>query len=135
MVDQEFQKASLLFLFGRGHADLWDFAEEVEEWLPVLDVIDLPVLDGDILSDVAWKKSMTAGGLDGWGWRDLKAPASCRPTAKVLLAAVSEDMTRYFRGVNGPSSTPSDDGSKNTTTTRGGAGERFQPDRQVLLLA
>ena len=39
----------------------------------MLDVFHLPPLTGDVLADVVRRKRSTAGGLDGWGWRDLKA--------------------------------------------------------------
>ena len=45
---------------------------EVEGWLPLLPVVDLPRLTGQMLYDVVHLKSATAGGLDGWGWRELK---------------------------------------------------------------
>ena len=56
-----------------GSADLDDFSQEVAGgWLPVLDVFHLPPLTGDVLAEVVQKKKSTAGGLDGWGWRELK---------------------------------------------------------------
>ena len=33
----------------------------------------LPPLTGDVLAEVVQKKKSTAGGLDGWGWKELKA--------------------------------------------------------------
>ena len=32
----------------------------------------LPTLTGVVLFEVVKRKSATAGGLDGWGWRELK---------------------------------------------------------------
>ena len=50
------------------------FSREVAGvWLPVLDVFHLPRLTGDVLAEVVQKKKSTAGGLDGWGWKELKA--------------------------------------------------------------
>ena len=59
----------------RGSADLDDFSQEVAGgWLPVLDVFHLPPLTGDVLAEIVQKKKKsTAGGLDGWGWKELKA--------------------------------------------------------------
>ena len=58
----------------RGSADLDDFSVKVGGcWLPVLDVFHLPPLTGDVLVDVVRRKKSSAGGLDGWGWRELKA--------------------------------------------------------------
>ena len=42
-------------------------------WLPTLDMVDLPPLTGDLLCEVLRRKKVTAGSLDGWGWRELKA--------------------------------------------------------------
>ena len=39
----------------------------------LLPVVDLPRLTGQMLYDVVHRKSATAGSLDGWGWRELKA--------------------------------------------------------------
>ena len=47
-------------------------AEEVDGWLPLLSVISLPHLTGEMLADVVRRKGATAGSLDGWGWRDMK---------------------------------------------------------------
>ena len=48
-----------------------EFSFEVEGWLPLLPVFELPRLTGQMLSDVVHRKSATAGSLDGWGWREL----------------------------------------------------------------
>ena len=45
---------------------------EVDGWLPLLQEVSLPCLTCQMLSDVVQRKSVTAGGLDGWGWRELK---------------------------------------------------------------
>ena len=58
----------------RGVADLEDFSAEVEGgWLPTLDLVDLLPLTGELLSGVVWCKKVTAGSLDVWRWRELKA--------------------------------------------------------------
>ena len=54
----------------RGPADLDDL-EVGGGWLPVLDIFHLPPLTGDMLVEVVRKKKSTAGGLDGWGWKEL----------------------------------------------------------------
>ena len=59
----------------RGSADLDDFSQEVAgRWPPVLDFSHLPPLTGDVLAEVVRRKKSTAGGLDGWGWRELPLP-------------------------------------------------------------
>ena len=57
---------------GQREASLDEFAREVEEWLPVLPVVSLPQLTGDVLLDVVRRKGATARSLDGGGWRELK---------------------------------------------------------------
>ena len=36
----------------------------------------LPRLTGQLLADVVHRKGVSAGGLDGWGWREFKVLAS-----------------------------------------------------------
>ena len=76
LIDAKFREAWLPYFSrsSRGSADLDDFSREVAGgWLPVLDVFHLPPLTGDVLAEVVQKKKSTAGGLDGWGWKELKA--------------------------------------------------------------
>ena len=75
LIDAKFREAWMPYFSrsSRGSADLYDFFQEVAgSWLPVLDVIHLPPLTGDVLAEVVQKKKSTAGGLDGWGWKELK---------------------------------------------------------------
>ena len=51
---------------------LEEFNTEVEGWLPLLPEVSLPCLTGQVLADVVHRKGVTAGGLDGWGWREFK---------------------------------------------------------------
>ena len=69
-IDEEFRKAWLPYFcrYGQREASLEDFNEEVEGWLPLLLVISLPQLTGQMLADVVRRKGATAGSLDGWGW-------------------------------------------------------------------
>ena len=59
-IDEEFRKAWLPYFCRSGQRDtsLEEFSFEVEGWLPLLPVFELPRL--------------TAGSLDGWEWRELK---------------------------------------------------------------
>ena len=76
LIDAKFREAWMPY-FSRsvkGSADLDDFSVEIEGvWLPVLVVFHLPPLTSDMLVDVVRRKKSTAGSLDGWGWRELKA--------------------------------------------------------------
>ena len=40
--------------------------------VPLLPEVHLPRLTGQILADVVHRKDVSAGGLDGWGLRELK---------------------------------------------------------------
>ena len=73
-IDEEFRKAWLPNFCRSGQRDtsLEEFSFEVEGWLPLLPLVDLPRLTGQMLYDVVHRKSATAGSLDGWGWRELK---------------------------------------------------------------
>ena len=73
-IDEEFRKAWLPYFCRSGKRDtsLEEFAIEIDRWLPVLPVVDLPRLTGEMLEGVVRRKSAAAGGLDGWGWRELK---------------------------------------------------------------
>ena len=48
------------------------FDHEVRGWLPVLLEASLPRLTGRLLVDVVQCKGVSAGGFDGWVWRELK---------------------------------------------------------------
>ena len=73
-IDEEFQKAWLPYFCrsGRRETNLEEFTREVGGWLPVLPEVELPRLTGSLLAEVVRKKKTTAGGLDGWGWREFK---------------------------------------------------------------
>ena len=73
-IDEEFLKAWLPYFCrsGQREASLEEFALEVDGWLPVLPVVSLPRLTGQMLADVVQRKGATAGSLDGWEWRELK---------------------------------------------------------------
>ena len=44
----------------------------MEGWLPLLPVVSLPELTGEMLAEVVRRQGATAGSLDGCGWRELK---------------------------------------------------------------
>ena len=73
-IDEEFRKAWLPYSrrSGQREASLEELSFEVEGWLPLLPVFELPRLTGQVLADVVQRKGATAGSLDGWGWRELK---------------------------------------------------------------
>ena len=59
-------------VLGKGRPALRNSDFEVDGWLPLLPLVDLPRLTGQMLYDVVHRKSATAGSLDGWGWRELE---------------------------------------------------------------
>ena len=73
-IDEEFRKAWLPYFCrsGQRETSLDEFSFEVDGWLPLLPEVHLPRLTGQMLADVVHRKSVSAGGLDGWGWRELK---------------------------------------------------------------
>ena len=72
--DPEFQKAWFPYFCrsGRRETNLEEFAHEVWGWLLVLPEVVLPRLSGSLFADVVRRKKVTAGGLDGWVWREFK---------------------------------------------------------------
>ena len=68
-----------------------EFDEEVEEWAPLLPEVDLPPLTGDDLFQVVRLGTATAGGLGGWGWRELKVlPVSWYDELARILSKVED---------------------------------------------
>ena len=61
----------------RGAACEDTFIREVGVWLPRLPEVDLPPLSGQMLYDAVSGKYASAGSLDGWNWRELKALPVC----------------------------------------------------------
>ena len=74
-IDELFRNAWLPFFYraGRDAADPSVFDQEVGGWLPRLGEFHLPPLLGADLYYVVQHKRVSASGLDGWEWRDLKA--------------------------------------------------------------
>ena len=87
-IDQEFRKAWLPYFCRSGQRDtsLEEFSFEVDGWLLLLPLVDLPRLTGQMLYDVVHRKSATAGSLDGWGWKELK----------VLLVSWFDELARIL---------------------------------------
>ena len=92
-IDEEFRKAWLPYFCrsGQRETSLDEFSFEVEGWLPLLPEVHLPRLTGQVLADVVQRKSVTAGNLDGWGWRELKVlPVSWYDELARILAKVED---------------------------------------------
>ena len=75
VIDAQFRKAWMPFFRRAG----WDpvtpqsYLDFVGGYLDQARVIDLPVLTGEDLHSAVIAKKSTSGGLDGWGWNELKA--------------------------------------------------------------
>ena len=72
-IDEQLQKAWLPFSIGEMKI-LWMldvFACEVAGLLPMLDFIQLPVVDAHMLFDVVHRKKPSADDTDAWGWKEL----------------------------------------------------------------
>ena len=53
--------------------------------------VHLPRLTGQVLADVVQREGATAGGLDGWGWRELKVlPVSWYDELARILTKVED---------------------------------------------
>ena len=68
-IDEEFRKAWLPYFCrsGQRETSLDEFSFEVDGWLPLLPEVQLPRLTGQMIADVVYRKSISAGGLDGLG--------------------------------------------------------------------
>ena len=83
---------SLSLSGGRGAVDLSAFDRKVGGWLPRLCEVDFRPLLGFDLYYVVQHRQASASGLDGWGWRDLKAfPESWFDWLAVVLSGVELD--------------------------------------------
>ena len=59
--------------------------------MPLLPEVSLPRLTGQVLADVVQRKGVSAGSLDGWGWRELKVlPVSCFHGLARILTKVED---------------------------------------------
>ena len=75
LIDAEFRKAWMPYFCRSGHPEVSSdrFLDFIGHFLPQQDFLDLPVISGRDLQDVARAKKATAGGLDGWAWNEIKA--------------------------------------------------------------
>ena len=78
---------------------LEEFDREVDGWLPLLPEIHLPRLTGQMLADVVQRKGVTAGSLDGWGWRELKVPPVSWYDELARILAKVEDFGVWPEGL------------------------------------
>ena len=100
-IDAEFRKAWLPYFCrsGQRETSLDEFGFEVDGWLPLLPEIHLPRLIGQMLADVVHREGVTAGGLDGWGWREFKVlPLSWFDGLSRILTKV-EDLGVWPEGL------------------------------------
>ena len=102
-IDEEFRKAWLPYFCrsGQREASLEEIALEVDEWLSLLPEVHLPRLTGQVLADVVQREGVSAGSLDGWGWREFKVlPVSWFDELARILAKV-EDLGVWPDGLLG----------------------------------
>ena len=92
-IDEEFRKAWLPHFCRSAQRDtsLEDFNQDVEGWLPLLPEVALLRLTCQMLADVVTREGATAGGLDGWGWRELEVlPVSWYDELARILTQVED---------------------------------------------
>ena len=100
-IDAEFRKAWLPYFCrsGQREASLEEFGFEVDGWLPLLPEVHLRRFTGQMLADVVHRKSVSAGGLDGWGWRELKvSPVSWFDELARMLTKVEDVLVSGLMG-------------------------------------
>ena len=70
-----FENAWMLYFRRDGHPVVTTqaFLDFVGGHLPQEPFLDLPILTGEELYEVAMAKKSTAGGLDGWAWNEIQA--------------------------------------------------------------
>ena len=75
LIDAHFRKAWMPYFRRDGHpvVTVQAFLDFVGDHLPQEALLDLPILIGEELYEVAMAKKSTAGGLDGWAWNEIKA--------------------------------------------------------------
>ena len=92
-IDEEFPQAWPPYFCrsGQRETSLEEFSDEVDGCLPLLSEVCLPDLTGEMLADVVRREGVTAGGLDGWGWRELKVlPVAWNDGLVRILTKVEE---------------------------------------------
>ena len=76
---------------GKGRPALTNPALKLMVLLPLVPEVQLPRLTGQMLADVVHRKSISAGGLDGWGWKELKVlPVSWFDALARILTKVED---------------------------------------------
>ena len=75
LTDAHFRKAWMPYFRREGHpvVTVQAFLDFVGDHLPQQPVLELPILTGKELYEVAMAKKSTAAGLDGWAWNEIKA--------------------------------------------------------------
>ena len=75
LIDAHFRKAWMPHFRREGHpvVTLQAFLDLVGHHLPQEAFLDLPILAGEELYEVAMAKKSNAGDLDGWAWNEIKA--------------------------------------------------------------
>ena len=71
-IDQEFCEGWLPYFCrsGQREASLEEFNEGIDGWLPLVPVISLPQLTGEILLMLCDARAPRLVVFDGWGWRE-----------------------------------------------------------------
>ena len=73
LIDAEFSKAWMPFFCRSGHLVVAPDQFLGFDLLPQEPCLDLPMITGRDLQEVARAEKSTAGGLDGWAWNEIKA--------------------------------------------------------------
>ena len=101
IIDQELRSAWMPFFCrsDRGAACEDSTVREVGRWLPRLPEIVLPPLNGQVLYDAEASKYASAGSLDGWNWRELKALPVCWFDGLAAILRLTEETGVWPEGL------------------------------------
>ena len=97
LFDAEFLLAWIPLFCSTGHpvVTVDQFLSFVDPFLPQEAELDLPRISGQDLLDTARAENCTAGGLDGWAWKEVKAlPLPCCSGLAILLNVVESTGVR-----------------------------------------
>ena len=100
-IDSELRKAWMPYFCraDRGAACEDAFIREAGGWLPRLPEINLPPLTGQMLYDAVAGKYASAGSLDGWNWRELKALPVCWFDGLAAILRLTEETGSWPEGL------------------------------------
>ena len=101
LIDAHFRKAWMPYFRRDGHPVVTSqaFLEFVGDHLPQETLLDLPILTGEELYEVAMAKKSTAEGLDCWAWKEIEALSISRFVGLAFVLRQIEAVGRWPQGL------------------------------------